>query len=131
LLHQIEEPSWRRDDDVGTAAHGFDLRFHRHATVNRRDLQVGVFCQVPKMFGNLLRQLASRRQDQRGAALAAPLEEFLEKRNAEGGSFAAAGWSARKDVVPRQSHGNSRALDGRGLFILQVFNAAQNGSIQS
>jgi hypothetical protein len=41
-------------------------------------VQVGVFCQVPEMLGNLLRQLARRRQDQRGAAVAAPLEQFLE-----------------------------------------------------
>jgi hypothetical protein len=44
------------------------------ATVNRRDVQIGVFCQLPKMLRDLLRQLASRRQDQRGSAVGAPLE---------------------------------------------------------
>jgi hypothetical protein len=30
------------------------------------------------MLRNLLRELTSRRQDQRGAAVGAPLEQFLE-----------------------------------------------------
>ncbi len=83
------------------------------------------------MLGDLLRQFASWRQNQRGAAIGAPLEQFLEKRNAEGCGFAAAGRSTRKDVVAGQSNGNSRALDGRGLFKMEVFDAAQYGSIQS
>jgi hypothetical protein len=82
------------------------------------------------MLRNLLRQLASRRQNQRGAAVGAPFEQFLEQRNAESGSFAAAGWSAREDVVTGQSNRNSRSLDGRGLYIVKVFDAAQYGSIQ-
>ena len=61
LLHQIDEPSRRCDDNVGAAAHGVDLRFHGHASVNRRDAQVSVFRQLLKMLRNLLRQLACRR----------------------------------------------------------------------
>jgi hypothetical protein len=37
-------------------------------------MQIRAFCQLPKMLRNLLRQLASRRQDQRGTAVGAPLE---------------------------------------------------------
>jgi hypothetical protein len=83
------------------------------------------------MLGNLLRQLASRRQDQRGTAVGAPLEQFLQEWNAESRGFAAAGWSARKDVAAGQSNGNSRALYGRGLDIVKVIDAAAYGSIQA
>jgi hypothetical protein len=83
------------------------------------------------MLRNLLRQLASRCQDQRGTAAGAPLEQFLEQRNAKSRGFAAAGWSAGEDVVAGQGNGNSRALYGRGLCILKVFDAAAYGSIQS
>jgi hypothetical protein len=89
-----------------------------------------VLCQLPKMLRNLLRKLASRRQDQRGTAIGAPLEQFLEQRNAKSRGLAAAGWSARKDVATSQSNGNSRPLDGRGLCIVKVFNAAKYRSIQ-
>jgi hypothetical protein len=83
------------------------------------------------MFRNLLGQLASRRQDQRGTAVDASLEQFLEQRNAESCGFPAAGRSAREDVVAGQRNGNRRALDRRGLYIVKVFDAAQYGSIQS
>ncbi len=83
------------------------------------------------MFRNLLRQFASWRQDQGGTAVCASLEQFLEQRNAESCGFAAAGRSARKYVVAGQCNGNGRALDGGGLYILKVFDAAQYGSIQS
>jgi len=78
LLHQIDQPPRRCDDDVGTTAHGIDLRFHGHASVNRRDAQFSMFCQLPKMLRDLLRQLASRRQDQRCTAAGAPLEQFMK-----------------------------------------------------
>lgn len=89
-----------------------------------------MFCQLPKMLGNLLRELASRGQDQRGTAVGAPLEQVLEQRNAKGRGFAAAGWSARKDVAAGKGNGNSVALDGRGLYIVEVFDAATYGGIQ-
>lgn len=89
-----------------------------------------MFCQLPKMLRDLLCQLASRRQDQRGTTAGAPLEQFLKQRNAESRGFAAAGWSARKDVATGQGNGNSRALYGRGLCIVKVFDAAAYGSIQ-
>jgi hypothetical protein len=82
------------------------------------------------MLRNLLCQLASRRQDQRGTAVGAPLEQFLEKRNSEGRGFAAAGWSARKDIAAGERNGNSRALYRRGLYIVKVFDAAKYRSFQ-
>jgi len=78
---------------------------------------------------DLLSQLASRRQDQRDAAVGFSLEQLLEQRNAEGCGFAAAGRRARKDVVPGQSNGNRRSLDRGGLGIVKIVNAAANGSI--
>jgi len=77
------------------------------------------------MLRNLLRQFASRRQDQRGTAVGALIEQFVEQRNAESRGFAAAGWSARKDVAAGKSNGNSRSLYGRGLRIVKVFDAAK------
>jgi hypothetical protein len=37
-----------------------------------------MFRKLPKMLRDLLRQLASRRQDQRGTAAGAPLEQFMK-----------------------------------------------------
>lgn len=52
------------------------------------------------------------------------LEQLLNYRNAKSRRFAAAGGSARKDVVAGQSNGNSRALDWRSLYVVKVFDAA-------
>jgi hypothetical protein len=55
----------------------------------------------------------------------------LEQRNAESRGFAAAGWSACKNVAAGQSNGNSRALYGCGFYIVKVFDAATYRSIQA
>lgn len=52
------------------------------------------------------------------------LEQLLNYRNAEGRGFAAARRSARKDVAPGKSNGNSRTLDWRGLYIVKFLDAA-------
>lgn len=89
-----------------------------------------MFRQLPEMLGDLLRKLTSRGQDQRGAAIAAPLEQPLEQRYAEGRGLAASGGSAREDVVASQGNGYSHPLNRRGFFIAKILDAAQNGSIQ-
>ena len=81
------------------------------------------------MLCDLLRQLASRGEDQRDLASCSSLEEFLEQWNAEGRGLAAAGWSAREDVVAGQSNGDGRSLDRCGLGIVKVIYAATYGSI--
>ena len=89
-----------------------------------------MFCQLPEMLRNLLGQLTSRRQDQRGSPFGAPLKQSLKQRNAESRGFTAAGRSARKDVAAGQSNGNGRSLYRRGLCIVKVGDAASYGSIQ-
>jgi hypothetical protein len=94
-------------------------------------LQFRVFREPPKMLRNLLCELARRRQNQRRSLTGRPpLEQFLNQRDAESGGFAAAGWSAGEDVATGQSNGNSRLLNGRGLGILEVFDATNERSIQ-
>jgi hypothetical protein len=54
----------------------------------------------------------------------------LQQRNPESGGLAASSWSAREDVVARESDRNGRSLDGGRLFVMKIFDAAKNGGVQ-
>ena len=120
LREQVEEPSRRRDDDVGPALERRDLLREPDPAVDRRDLHRRVPGELGEVHRDLGGQLARRRQDQRTGHPARLVHQRLDQRQAEGGRFAAPGRRAREDVAAGLGRRDRRGLNGRRLGKAEV-----------
>jgi hypothetical protein len=128
LLHVIEQPAGRRDDDVGAAAQLVLLRIDADAAEDRQR----TIRQVPAVDGDALldlrRELARRRQDQNAWVLVtrrARQLQALQDRQRETGGLAGAGLSAGEDVAPFEHDGNGLLLNRRGFAIALFIDGTQ------
>ena len=79
-----------------------------------------------QVLGDLHRQLARRRQDDRlGVALAGV--DALDQGDAEGGGLAGAGEGLGDDVFALEQRRDGLGLHGRGLLEAHVFQTAAHG----
>ena len=64
LLHMVEQPARRSDQDVYSAAQRIDLRLHADTAVNQGGLETGVFPVGAHAFFDLRRELSGGSDDQ-------------------------------------------------------------------
>ena len=103
-LQQVNEPPWRRHDDVGVA-HAGDLPADRHAAVDRGDAHADAATQRRERVGDLLGELAGRHEDQAAGGLLAP--------PVRGGREPGQHGQAEGQRLARPGSGRGRARRGR------------------
>ena len=101
----IEQPAGRGDDDVHAAAKGMLLRPHADAAIDRGAGQRRVDRQRVEILGDLRRQLARRREDERARGPARLVNQAMQDRQQKRGRLPAAGLRARQQVACRSSAG--------------------------
>ena len=117
-LQQVNEPPWRRHDDVGVT-HAGDLPADRHAAVDRGDAHADTATQRHERVGDLLGELAGRHEDQAAGGLLAPPvrggREPGQHGQAEGQRLAGPGLGAAEHVAAGQRIGKRPGLDRERL----------------
>ena len=106
LLHVVEQPAGRRDQDLDAAPQRLGLRVHRHAAEDLRAPQRDVLAVLADAFLDLRGELARRREDQRADRMARGRDarvrvrrEQLQERQREPRGLAGAGLRAAHDVA--------------------------------
>jgi len=114
MLEMVEEPSRRRDEDVGAAAERRLLRSHGDPAENGGAPDGREARQLLTMLVDLRRQLARGREHESACPPARLADQAIQDRQQEGGGLAAAGHRAGEDVAPPTGRGDGVLLDGRG-----------------
>ncbi len=115
LLHVVQQPARRRDDDVDAAAQFLDLRIDVHAAENRGRAQRLVLAVGAHAFLHLRREFAGRHQDQAAdRAARALLVENLQQRQREAGGLAGTRLRRGKEILACQHDRNRLRLNGGG-----------------
>ena len=121
LLHVIEQPARRGDDDIHALAQRFFLRAVTDATVDDHGAQIGEPAVVAERCLHLCRQFARRLQDQRPqfAVLAELGDDGQRKRR----GLAGAGLRAADDVAACEHQRDRAQLDRRRVGITRRLDA--------
>ena len=118
LVHQIEQTSRRRHQDIGFFTQRAYLRADRHAAEDHRARQRQVVSIVAETLVDLQCKFARRRQDQRADLTAALLTvEHLQHRQRKSRRLAGARLGGSQQIFAGQYLGNSLFLNRRRLFI--------------
>ena len=128
-LEVVDQAARRGDEDVGAATQVVDLRAHAGAAEDGGDVQAQVAAVGLDAVGDLHREFAGRRQDQRARLARAVgrrlLRQPLQQRQRERGGLAGAGLRAAEQVVPGQRQRNRLQLDRRGRGVAVFGERAQ------
>jgi hypothetical protein len=131
VLHQVEQPSRGRDQDVDAGRQRTDLGIDGHAADGERHLRTQIAAVGPKTFDDLGGKLARRAQDQDAAAAcirpSRRCGEAIEDRQREGRGFAGSRLRDADDVARRQHLRNGLGLDRRWGGVLLVGERAGDG----
>ncbi len=131
----VDQTARRRHQDIQAAQQRLILRAVFDTTVNGRDLQAHALGIGLEAFGDLRRQFARRRQDQRAHGARrrhlAVRQDVLEDRQSKGRRLAGAGLGNAQQVVALQQEGNGLGLDGRGDGIAFALQRQQEGGRQA
>jgi len=116
-VHQVLQPTGRRDDQVDAVAQPLYLGVVRRAAVHGAELELHGVRQRLERPAYLLGQLARRHDHQRSGMLraAAALGQLGQDRQPEREGLAGAGSGAAEDVVARDGIGDDRSLHRGGL----------------
>ena len=119
LAHKVQQPPRGRDDDVHTATQLFDLSMLGHASENHGRPQLCVRAVSLESVGDLDRQLAGRRKDERARHTAAVmLCQQLQDRQRERRGLTGAGLGYAENVTALQQHWDRPGLNRRGGFVV-------------
>jgi hypothetical protein len=113
---EIEEPAWRRHEEIDTGAEHPLLGRERDAPVHHSHGDVGEARVVARVRLHLRRQLARGRQDQRAEPLR-PVEQTREDGQDEGGGLTGAGLGGADHVLALEDDRDRFSLDGRRFGI--------------
>ena len=115
--HLVEQTAGRGDDHVRAASERRILPAIADAAIHGDDAHGQAAAQLLRVVGDLERELARRRHDQRTRlARAGRRDQPLQQRQQERRRLAGARLGRAEDVVPLQGGRDGRALDGRGLL---------------
>ena len=118
LRHVVEQPTGGGDDEVDPRRNGFDLRAGAHAADDDRDGGAGVLTVGANAVSDLLREFASRRENERATSFSIMrrrlIDHLLQQRQDERGGFAGAGLRGTKHIFLGQHGGNDAGLNGCG-----------------
>ena len=116
LAHEVFQTPGARDEDVDARLESLDLRVLPDAAEDGRVRQPGRRGQRLERVGDLVGELARRREDERaravGVDLVARLVETGDERQQERERLARAGTAAAEDVAALERVGQRRGLDG-------------------
>lgn len=114
VVHVVQEATGCGDDDIVWSAQRRLLRTHAYATNDGDAADVAGLAKDLQLLGDLLHELARRREDKsarRGAAWAGV--KIFDQRQDEGRRFAGTGGRAADDVLAFEGRRNRAQLDGR------------------
>ena len=121
LAKVVEQAAGSGDDDVDAARQRLALRAMADAAEDGGDAEAELGAVGLEAFGDLRREFARRRQDERTAAAARRRltvgREAVEDGEGEGGGLAGAGLGDAEQVAAFHHAGNGGELDRRGLGI--------------
>ena len=123
-VREVDEPTRRRDDDVGAVGELARLAVEVGAAVDREDSPVDGFCKRLEDFGDLDGELAGRDEDERGRGAGAGARRPHEHRQAEGERLARAGLRLAADVATRERVCDRECLNGKGRLMPWLPNAS-------
>ena len=119
LIHQIEQPSRRCDNDVHALAHFVHLGLLRDTAKDHGNAQFGAGTIRPDVVGDLDHQFAGRRHNQcSGCALATTGLQNLQDRQCKGGRFPGAGLGNAQDIAAFKQNRNRFGLNGGGGSVI-------------
>ena len=123
-LDQVEQTAGSAHHHVHTAVETRDLRSIRLSAIDSQDAHVQVFAIDSHGIGNLQRQLACGRQDQR---LDVPLRgKVVQNGKRKGSGLARAGLRLADHICPAEHDRDQGGLDGRWLGIAKLVNRLRN-----
>ena len=121
-LHEVEQPSRRRDQHVDAAHEIANLAIDRHAADGERDARMDVAAVGLEAVDDLRGQLARRAEHQHAAGALFEallgLGEVIEDRQRERGGLAGSGLRDADHVACGQHLRNGLGLDRRGVGVL-------------
>src|SRR5438270_4086537 len=130
LIHQIDQPAWRRYDKIDTGSQRRDLRTFAHSAVNRGHAQRNMFGVSAHILFDLHHQLSRRRDDQSARPAFLPVvhrrRQLHQNRPNESGGFSGAGLRDANDIISRENMRDRRDLDRSRLGIAGVLNSLQD-----
>ena len=131
LLHEVEQPSGRRHQDVDASREGADLAIERDPADRERDARAQIASVGLEAFDDLGGKFAGRAQHQHAAAARfrppAGLGEMVEDRQREGRGLAGSGLRDADDVARGEHLRNGLGLDRGGGGILLVGERTSDG----
>jgi hypothetical protein len=127
---EIQQSTRRADDDVDAVTQARGLLVPVDAAVAQADLQVGVYRELHRVRGDLDRQLARWRHDERPRAAvlrARHLEQSRHRAQQKARGLAGAGLRLARDIRAAEHDGEALRLNRRGGFEAHVRHRAQQG----
>src|ERR1019366_2626294 len=119
--HQVEQPAWRRHQQVHPRTQRVDLWPFAHSAIDRGGTQGKVLAVTANILLDLGHQLTRRRHDQRAdmprAAIASHRREVREDRQYERRRLAGASLRDADEIVSGEDLRDSGRLDRRGFSV--------------
>src|SRR6185437_2391476 len=112
-LDMVDQPPWRRDDDVERPRHQLKLLTIRHATDDLDRVEVKELAVLPRRLGDLAGKLAGRRQDEDTRSAHPRLErggDALQRGQHEGRCLAGAGLGGGEQIAAGERRRNGGGL---------------------
>jgi hypothetical protein len=127
LLHVVEQPAGRGDDDVDPAAQRIDLRLHADAAVDARRFHLGVLAVGAHALLDLERELARRGDDQHADLLRdrGALRKELQDGQHKARGFPGAGLRGAEQVAACEDYRDGLRLDGGGNGVTLLGDSAE------
>ena len=128
LIGKVEKPARGGDQNINTAAQRLDLRTLSDAAHDDGLAHAHVPAIGPDAVGNLQREFARRRQDQRPRRAwrcgDVVVSEVVQKRQREGCRLAGARLGDAEQIHAVKQQRNGALLNGRGALVSCVFEGA-------
>ena len=131
LVHVVEQPARRGDDQLDAGPQRLLLRPHRRAADHDAAAQRRVVGQGQQHVVDLLGQLARRREDERLGDVAGAVEKPVQDRQEEGGGLAGAGLGGGDEVAAGEDHGDGLRLHRRRLGVAHVARGLHQRGMQA
>src|SRR4029078_7665333 len=129
LIHQVEQPAWRRNQDVDSPRKRVDLGLLADAAINHGVAEARVAAIKAKTLRDLRSQLARGSEHERADGTMplgrAAKHQTLQRRQRERGRLASARLGASQNVAARENVRNRLGLDRSGGNVLRLANRAQ------
>ena len=130
-IHQVDQSARGGDENVVAAMHHGDLTVDRLAADNGRDVHLGALNEPREVIGDLVHQLAGRREDQclagLGRRFARLRHQLVDERQAEGQRLAGAGLGEAQHVMARKNQRDRLFLNRGRLGELCACERLENG----